>query len=322
MRSASTSPRQVAREPEAPVDRERVRARVDDPAGRVEAHEAVPTRGESAWSPRWPSCGNAAAGDHLGQAPRRLEVGQLEAARRPDAEQVGVARDERDRPAGAADRDDLDPDGDVVSPLRVALAHQPTGGVERLVEHPSAPAGHEGARRRRRRSAVGPVVGRIWPPAQKPPALAVGSHSTRSAKDRSAMICQSAMSRHSHSTSSSSRSVWARASCSGSDGPTSGSRGPGARWAGGGRRRLAGCATCPSVTGSSVRAARAPGPRRPSPRRPDRGAHLDARLPRPELRDGIAYPVLATWVDRGVYDDLLVGLGDGMVAGLAVGLGE
>lgn len=44
--------------------------------------------------------------------------------------------------------------------------------------------------------------------------------------------------------------------------------------------------------------------------------------PDPELRDGTAYPTLATWVERGVYDDLLTGLGDGMAAGLAVGLGE
>jgi hypothetical protein len=42
----------------------------------------------------------------------------------------------------------------------------------------------------------------------------------------------------------------------------------------------------------------------------------------PELRDGIAYPTLATWIGRGVYDDLLSGLGDGMVAGLAVGIGD
>ncbi|QBX56477.1 DUF2785 domain-containing protein [Nocardioides seonyuensis] len=41
-----------------------------------------------------------------------------------------------------------------------------------------------------------------------------------------------------------------------------------------------------------------------------------------EVRDGTAYPVLATWIDRGVYDDLLAGLGDGMVAGLQSGLGE
>ena len=43
---------------------------------------------------------------------------------------------------------------------------------------------------------------------------------------------------------------------------------------------------------------------------------------RPEVRDGTAFPALATWIDRGVYDDLLAGLGDGMVAGLGVGLGE
>ena len=44
--------------------------------------------------------------------------------------------------------------------------------------------------------------------------------------------------------------------------------------------------------------------------------------PDPEARDGVAFPVLATWVSEGVYDDLLVGLGDGMAAGLATGLGE
>jgi hypothetical protein len=44
--------------------------------------------------------------------------------------------------------------------------------------------------------------------------------------------------------------------------------------------------------------------------------------PDPHMRDGLAYPTLATWVDRGVYDDLIVGLGDGMTAGLTVGLGE
>lgn len=42
----------------------------------------------------------------------------------------------------------------------------------------------------------------------------------------------------------------------------------------------------------------------------------------PDTRDGTAYPTLAAWVSRGVYDDLLPGLGDGMAAGLGVGLGE
>jgi uncharacterized protein DUF2785 len=42
----------------------------------------------------------------------------------------------------------------------------------------------------------------------------------------------------------------------------------------------------------------------------------------PALRDGTAYPTLGTWIDRGVYDELLIGLGDGMATGLGVGLGE
>jgi hypothetical protein len=44
--------------------------------------------------------------------------------------------------------------------------------------------------------------------------------------------------------------------------------------------------------------------------------------PNPEIRDGIAFPTMATWIDEGVYDDLLVGLGDGMCHGLDIGLGE
>lgn len=42
----------------------------------------------------------------------------------------------------------------------------------------------------------------------------------------------------------------------------------------------------------------------------------------PALRDDTARATLAAWIRRGVYDDLLVGLGDGIAAGLEVGLGE
>lgn len=42
----------------------------------------------------------------------------------------------------------------------------------------------------------------------------------------------------------------------------------------------------------------------------------------PDVRDVTAYTALATWTERGVYDDLLPGLGDGMAAGLTIGLGE
>ena len=40
------------------------------------------------------------------------------------------------------------------------------------------------------------------------------------------------------------------------------------------------------------------------------------------VRDSIAYPVLATWIADGVYDDLLPGLGDGACVGLLSGLGR
>lgn len=57
---------------------------------------------------------------------------------------------------------------------------------------------------------------------------------------------------------------------------------------------------------------------------PELTAELTVMLgdPDPETRDGLAYPTLTTWINRGVYDDLLPGLGDGMAAGLGVGLGE
>ncbi len=42
----------------------------------------------------------------------------------------------------------------------------------------------------------------------------------------------------------------------------------------------------------------------------------------PFERDGVAYPVLATWLTEGVYDDLLVSFGDGIAEGLRVGLGD
>lgn len=44
--------------------------------------------------------------------------------------------------------------------------------------------------------------------------------------------------------------------------------------------------------------------------------------PDPQVRDGLALQVLTVWIGRGVYDDLLAGLGDGMAAGLRVGIGE
>jgi hypothetical protein len=57
---------------------------------------------------------------------------------------------------------------------------------------------------------------------------------------------------------------------------------------------------------------------------PEMTAELTRMLgdPDPAVRDGVAYPTLATWIGDGVYDDLLTGLGDGMCDGLDVGLGD
>lgn len=44
--------------------------------------------------------------------------------------------------------------------------------------------------------------------------------------------------------------------------------------------------------------------------------------PNPRLREDVAYPLLTTWVTQGVYDELLSGLGDGIVPGLRYGLGH
>jgi hypothetical protein len=44
--------------------------------------------------------------------------------------------------------------------------------------------------------------------------------------------------------------------------------------------------------------------------------------PDPRVRDDLAYSTLAAWTGRGEFDDLLLGLGDGMATGLRRGLGE
>lgn len=42
----------------------------------------------------------------------------------------------------------------------------------------------------------------------------------------------------------------------------------------------------------------------------------------PHVRTDIAHSVLQTWICEGVYDELLIGLGDGLALGLRKGLGE
>lgn len=43
--------------------------------------------------------------------------------------------------------------------------------------------------------------------------------------------------------------------------------------------------------------------------------------PNPRIREDLAYPLLTTWIGQGVYDELLAGLGDGLLPGLVHGLG-
>jgi hypothetical protein len=44
--------------------------------------------------------------------------------------------------------------------------------------------------------------------------------------------------------------------------------------------------------------------------------------PNPRLREDIAYPILTAWLGQGTYDDLLQGLGSGLLPGLQYGLGH
>lgn len=44
--------------------------------------------------------------------------------------------------------------------------------------------------------------------------------------------------------------------------------------------------------------------------------------PNPRVREDVAYPLLTTWIGQGVYDELLGGLGDGLLPGLRHGLGH
>jgi hypothetical protein len=56
----------------------------------------------------------------------------------------------------------------------------------------------------------------------------------------------------------------------------------------------------------------------------DLTAELTSMLGDPDShrRDAIAFGLLARWISEGVYDELLEGLGDGMTAGLLVGIGQ
>ena len=109
----------------------------------------------------WSGNGKAPGRDHLREVGGALEVGQLQTARGAHGQQVGVAGDDPEDPALAPHRDGLDPDRDLLAPLRVALAHDPAL-VEGRVQHRSAAARDEVADHVvlvRGRAGVGPHLG-------------------------------------------------------------------------------------------------------------------------------------------------------------------
>jgi len=79
-----------------------------------------------------------------------------------------------------------------------------------------------------------------------------------------------------------------------------------------------------AMTESSWQSVRTSGMDVPTHRRLDEmTAELVQMLgdPDPRVREELAYPILTAWLQRGAYDDLLSGLGDGIVSGLGFGLG-
>ncbi len=200
---------QVAGEAQAPVDRERVRAGVDHAAGGVDAQEPVADprasrRGRCAV----PGPGSA-RGRSSGSGPPR-SAGRTARAGSACGRRAGWCCGRPRRSPGPRDAPGSSPPGPGTSSRH--------SGSPSRTRRPCAYAASISGRRPTGTNvpttsstyAVGPVVGRICPAAQKPLPSRSGSQSTRSAKDRSAMICQSAWSSCSQATSSSSRSVWLR----------------------------------------------------------------------------------------------------------------
>ena len=90
---------QVADQPDATVGAQGVGAGVLDVAVRIETDEAVADPGRVGVVAALARLREVAGRDHLGEVARGLEVGELEAARGADAEQVGVASHQGDDPA-------------------------------------------------------------------------------------------------------------------------------------------------------------------------------------------------------------------------------
>ena len=126
---------QVAGQPEPPVGRHRVGARVaDGPCASVRMNPS-PTRSESARSDRAPGTGNSPRRIISTSSPARLEVGALEGAGRAQRRLAAAPGDDPDRPRRPAHRDGLDQDAGAVGLLLDLLGHalaRREGDLERV----------------------------------------------------------------------------------------------------------------------------------------------------------------------------------------------
>jgi len=316
-------PAEVGGQAQTPEDRLGVGTRVGHRTTGVQPQEAVADPRGVGVVAALTCAREVAPSDHLRQVGRALEVGELQVAGGPHTQQVRVAGHHGDDLSQAEDRDGLHAHRNLVAPFGVALAHEPAGG-EGLVDHRAPACGDEDAddvvdvRRgagcrshlRRRPEAGTGAVGQ--------PQHEVGEGQVRDdlpvclqeLQPGDVGITQVGVAAHQVG-----------------QGRHDDSLGPYVVSSATGRRSAPGEFTgrMSAMRGSYWKQVTATGLRVPS----DRSlAELTTELttmlgdPDPETRDALALPTLATWIDRGVYDDLLIGLGDGMAAGLDVALGE
>ncbi len=137
-------PAEVTGQPELAVDRLRVGTGIGDQPRRVDADEPVTDARAVRVVRTLPREREGAARDHLRELAGRLQVGQLQPARRTHALEVGVARHHGDQPVSAPHRDGLDPHRHVVAPFRITLACD-AAVAQRGVEERSLPRLQEGA---------------------------------------------------------------------------------------------------------------------------------------------------------------------------------
>ena len=325
--SASDSAVEVAVEPEPAVDRQRVGAGVGDPAR--------PRRGAGSRRRPGASRRGRCAGRARGSCPRRSSG----SGRRRSGGRTARAGSGCGCPAGWC----CAPTTAITRPpRRTGIASTRTGTSSRHSGSPSRTS-RPGRRTRCRAGgrrpagtkvpttsstyAVGPVVGRIWAPAQKPALLAVRQpqHQVGEGQVGDDLPVGQEQVQPGHvlvvevRVDTDELGQGRHAGQRNDQRPVAGTA-PTTAWAP--VRVLAGWPPWSRRTGSRWRLPiTVSRPIVASTTSPPSSPRMLGSTD-PDLRDGVAYPMLATWIERGVYDDLLAGLGDGMAAGLTIGLGQ